>query len=108
VRLAIAPWEGAVLWVDMGHPIVINGNFVAYMCEMCELIELPFVVVSSIKFCKTVHVYCVFLNKHYCSHVFYWMAERSALMASEDTDAHIMQLMKIVILCVKPKMQLTK
>jgi len=29
VGLAVAPWQGAILGVDVGHPIVTNGYFVA-------------------------------------------------------------------------------
>jgi len=40
--------EETVLGVNLGHPILVNGDFVASCAEVCKLIELSFGVVSGV------------------------------------------------------------
>ena len=44
--MEIAPWEWAVLEVNVGHPIVTNGDLLRSCVKMRDVIELPFGVVS--------------------------------------------------------------
>jgi len=48
--VVIVKEEGTVFGVNLGHPVVINGNFVAYSScvEVCELIKLSFEVESGV------------------------------------------------------------
>ena len=48
MELAIAPWQGVILGVDMGRLIVINGEVVTYLYKSAlrEPVEVPFGVVS--------------------------------------------------------------
>ena len=46
--MVIVEWEGTVLGVNLGRPIVTNKDFVAWLLEVCEPIELSFWVVIGI------------------------------------------------------------
>ena len=44
--LAVASWEGAILGVDVGHPIVTNGDLLHSYVKVHEAIELLSVTVG--------------------------------------------------------------
>ena len=46
--LLIAPWQGAILGVDMGHTIVTSGDFGRSCTKVREAIKLPFEVVRGV------------------------------------------------------------
>jgi len=47
-EVSIVEGEGAVLWVNLEHPIVTNGSLLHSYVEVRELIELLFGVVSGV------------------------------------------------------------
>ena len=46
--MVIVKGEGAVLGVNLGHPIITNGELFRSCAEVCAVIELSFGVVSRV------------------------------------------------------------
>jgi len=44
----ISQGERSIFGVNVGHPIVTNEDFVAYLCKVCEAFKLPFGVLSGV------------------------------------------------------------